>query len=361
MDRCGLGCAKQINPAGLFRPVNQIEFIQQQFRHEAGYALNLRNPRSFNEKLQWLNLFYQMPELTSCCDKIKVKEYVRMKLGQDICLPTLAIYCTAEEFNPDVLPEPFVLKLNSGSGEVMFCRSRPSLDRAVITRQLRDWLRPGSNHYFHSFEWGYKDIVPRIRAEPMLAEPATLTDYKFFCFDGEPRCLLAATNRTKKLYVDFFDLDWSHLPFAALHPNSPIAVPRPEKLAEMTEYARALAKGFPFVRVDLYCPEGQIFFGELTFRSGAGMEPFTPREWGEKLGGWLTLPDHALFTPQPGKPSLIVSREQLNAFLLLVDSPQTEMVETKAERMQKSFSWRITAPLRADRRLISKLARVKRR
>ncbi len=341
--------------------MNQIAFIQEQFRHQTGYALNLRDPRAFNEKLQWFKLFYQHPLLTRCADKITVKDYVREKLGRDICIPTLATYGSAEEFNPDELPVPFVLKLNSGSGQVAICRERASFDLAATRCQLEKWLRPTSNHYFHSFEWSYKDIGSRIIAEPMIGEPSMLTDYKFMCFNGEPRCLFTATNRTRGLYIDFFDLDWNHLPFTRLHPNSPAPIPRPEKLPEMLDIARTLAADFPFVRVDLYCQNGKIYFGELTFCPGGGLEPFSPRDWDRQLGDWLALPDHALFTPRRDGPPIAVPREQLDAFLLLVDTPGAGAVETKAERMQRSLSWRITAPLRAGRRLISKLAGAKTR
>ncbi|MDF3059085.1 MAG: glycosyltransferase, partial [Rariglobus sp.] len=298
--------------------MNKLESISTKFLKKVGYSPDLLQPKSFNEKIQWLKLFYQDPLLTRCSDKTAAKEYVREKVGRDICIPTLKTYNQGNELHLDELPAEFILKPNHTSGKTIICRDKAGFDLATAREKLARWLDPSSNRYFVSDEWAYRDIVPHVIAEPLIGNPDTLTDYKFLCYHGEPRCLFTATNRTKELFVDFFDTDWVHLPFQREYRNNPVEPPRPDKLEEMLAIARTLSADFPFVRVDLYCENSRIYFGELTFYPGNGMEPFTPLEWDNKLGEWLTLPEHALISPAPEHPPFKIPREHINAFIELI-------------------------------------------
>lgn len=154
--------------------MNQRALISRQFYQAMGYGLNLREPRTFSEKIQWTKLFWQDSLLTHCADKVTCKDYVRQKLGRDICLPTLATYGAAAEFDPSALPDGFALKLNCGSGHTLICHDQAACHPRAIQRQLAGWLRPEANHYYHSYEWAYREITPRIIAEPVIGDTGGL-------------------------------------------------------------------------------------------------------------------------------------------------------------------------------------------
>ncbi|CAM3037876.1 ATP-grasp fold amidoligase family protein [Rariglobus hedericola] len=342
--------------------MNKIDVIKAHFRAALRYELNLREPKSYNEKIQWLKLFYQDPLLTRCADKIAVKDHVREKLGRDICIPTLAAYRTVEDFRIEDLPDQFVLKLNSGSGQMLICADKKSFDFDAAHARIATWLEPASNHYFFGHEWAYKNIQPGVIAEQLLGNGEPLRNYKFICFNGEPNCLYTTVQLGGKLYVDFYDFEWNHLPFDLLdYPNSPQPPLRPDKLEEMICISKILAKDFPFVRVDLYCIESRVFFGELTFYPSNGTVSFDPQKADYDLGALLTLPDHAVLLPDENKPPIKVSLDALHELCDLTDhlppSPHAHVdvemahLVDKIERMQKSYSWRLTAPFRFLRRL----------
>jgi hypothetical protein len=348
----------------MINAVNKIEVIKGHFRSSLQYEVNFRDPKSFNEKLQWLKLFYQNPVLTRCSDKIAAKDYIREKLGRDICIPTLATYRTAAEFRIEELPEKFVLKLNSGSGNMLVCTDKKSFDASAARARIAKWLKPASNRYFCSYEWSYKNIQQGVIVEQLLGDGGKLRDYKFFCFNGEPRCLYTTSRIQGKLHVNYYDLDWNPLPFTREYPSDPVPVPRPDRLEEMISISKILAKDFPFIRVDLYCMESRVFFGELTFYPGNGTGRFDPEKADYDLGEWLTLPDHALFLPDENKPPIQVPRGVIDELLDLTDplplplhppvDPEKARLIDKIERMQKSHSWRLTAPFRFLRRALFK-------
>lgn len=340
--------------------MNKIDVVKEHFRSALHFELNLLDPKSFNEKIQWLKLFYQDPLFTRCADKITAKDYVREKMGRDICIPTLAIYRTVDDFRIEELPNRFILKLNSGSDQMLVCTDKSTFDVKAARDMIVEWLKPETNHYFTSFEWSYKNIQAGVLAEHLLGDGGRLRDYKFFCFHGEPCCLYTTSRPGGTLHMDFYDLDWNHLPYRREYPKDPVRAPRPEGLAEMIDVAKTLSKDFAFVRVDLYCMGSQVFFGELTFYPANGIGQFTPLKTDYELGALLTLPDHALFLPDANMPPIQVPRSAINElFDLFAPLPLTvaapidpaiDRLRDKIERMQKSFSWRLTAPLRFLRR-----------
>jgi len=266
--------------------------ISCQFFPVAGYWPNLRNPRTFNEKIQWLKLQYRDNLVTTCADKYRVREYVRSTIGEEHLIPLLGTYGRAEDIDFESLPEQFVLKTNHGSGQNIVCRDKRVLDREDTRRKLSEWMRPESNHYWYSYEWGYKNIEPKIVCEEYIEqENGELPDYKFFCFNGNVRLAYVCSDRLSgSLKVDYCDPEWNRLPFWRGYPNAETFPPPPDHLAEMIRLAEKMSVPFPFVRVDLYEVGDKILFGEMTFYPGNGTDPFNPGEWDATFGDMISLP-----------------------------------------------------------------------
>lgn len=268
-------------------------YVKMLFRVCMGYKLNLDNPRTYNEKLQWLKVYYCNPDYTKMVDKVDAKEYVASIVGDKYIIPTLGVYDNANEIDFDALPNQFVLKCTHDSGVVIICRDKTKLDKESATKRLNKNLK--RKYYCWSREWSYKDIKPRIIAEQYMEDESgyELKDYKFFCFDGEPKALFIASDRSnpnEETKFDFFDMDFNHLPFTNGHPNSVKEVKKPKGFEEMKALAAKLSKNIPHVRVDFYDINGQVYFGEMTFFHWSGLVAFEPMKWDNIFGDWLKLP-----------------------------------------------------------------------
>lgn len=267
-------------------------FLEQFFFNQLGYKLNLDNPQTFNEKLQWLKLYYHNPLMTQCADKVAVRDYVAQRIGEEYLVPILGVYSSPDEIDFDALPDRFVLKVNWGSGQNIICKDKSTLDIAATISQLQQWMQPQMNHYYNHFEWCYKNIVPRIICEQYIEQfDKNLLDYKFICFKGQPCFVWIDTDRFIAHKRIFYDLNWTRQPFGLQFPIDNRDYSKPEKFDEMICFAQILSNGFPFSRVDFYNLNGKIYFGEITFYSGAGYELFSPPEWDLKLGQMLQLPE----------------------------------------------------------------------
>lgn len=269
-----------------------IEDIKTQFSKSLGYELDLRQPRTFNEKIQWLKLNYRDELMTQCADKYRVRDYVRETIGEEYLIPLLGVHDFPDDIDFHELPDRFVLKTNHGSGQNIICRDKTVFNEVEAKQKFREWIKPESNHYFYSYEWCYKDIPPKIVIEKYIAEAQgdDVVDYKFMCFGGVAKMVFTCSERSEgELKVDFFDLSWNHLPFTRHYPNAKHPPKKPERLQDMIVLAEKLSAPFPFVRVDFYEIRGKIFFGELTFYPGNGMEEFSPFEWDVRLGDLLML------------------------------------------------------------------------
>lgn len=279
----------------------KLDFISKQFRECVGYELNIDNPQTFNEKIQWLKVFYKDPLMTRCTDKLAVRKYLRKKIGVEYLVDLAGdeVYGSANDIDFGKLPNKFALKTTDGSGTNIICRDKMELNIQDAKNQLTNWLDKAHSHYYMSFEWAYRNIKPRIVCEKYIeAGGGGLKDYKVMCFNGEPRLVLVCSERdTGNIKTDWFDLDWRHLPFTRLFPNSEKSVPKPENLAEMIKLATFLSKDFPFVRVDFYEVNGKLKVGELTFYPGNGTERFEPVEWDKKIGDMLRLPAKTIALP----------------------------------------------------------------
>lgn len=268
-------------------------YLRLVYRICIGRSLNLSKPQTFNEKLQWLKLNDRRPEYTMMVDKYAVKNYVKRIIGEEHIIPTLGVWERFDDIDFNSLPDKFVLKCTHDSGGLVIVPDKSKLDVSKVRKIINHCLK--HNYYWGLREWPYKDMKARIIAEQFMVDESgtELKDYKFFCFDGEPKALFIATDRSnpdEETKFDFFDMDFKHLPFTNGHPNAAREIKRPEGFEEMKQIAAKLSKGIPHVRVDLYNINGHIYFGELTFSHWSGFKPFVPDEWDYRFGSWINLP-----------------------------------------------------------------------
>ena len=272
-------------------------FLSLLYRLTFFKSLDWQNPKTFNEKLQWLKLYDRRPEYTTYVDKYKVREYISKTLGEEYLIPLLGEWDNPDEIDFDKLPNRFVLKCNHNSGLGMcICKDKTKLDLEVVRNELRKGL--AQDYYLSLREWPYKNVPRKIIAEKYMvdeSETLSLRDYKFMCFDGKVKCSFVCSDRNTKngLHVTFYDLDWNVLPFERHYPSRKEGLLKPKSYDEMVILAEKLSKGIPFVRVDFYEINGKVYFGELTFYPGSGFEEFTPQSADEWLGGFIKLPNRS--------------------------------------------------------------------
>ncbi len=259
------------------------------YRYCLKRKLNLMNPQTFNEKLQWLKLYYRKSDFKKMVDKFEVKKYISNILGNDYIIPTLGIYNTFDEINFDDLPEKFVIKCTHDSGGFVICNDKNNFDIRSAKRIINKFMN--RNYFLLHREWPYKDVKHRILIEKYMGD--NLNDYKIFCFNGEPKFTLVCSNRNGDFKnTDFYDNNWNLMPFTRKnHDNNPNGISRPFNFQEMLDIAKKLSKNIPFVRVDLYSIDNCIYFGELTFFPSAGFEGFEPNDWDKIIGDMLLLPN----------------------------------------------------------------------
>lgn len=252
---------------------------------------NLKNPNTYNEKLQWLKLNDRNPIYITMADKYEAKKYVANIIGEEYIVKTLGIWNKFDEIDFNSLPNQFVLKCTHDSGGIVICKDKTKFNKEEARKKIESSLK--TNYYWHSREWPYKNIKPRIIAEEYIEdESGDLTDYKFFSFNGVTKALYVATDRQSKeeTKFDFFDENFNHLDFVNSHPNSPKEIKKPLQFDKMIELANKLSKGYPHIRVDFYEVNNKVYFGELTFYHMSGFQPFIPNKWDYIFGSWLKLP-----------------------------------------------------------------------
>ena len=251
--------------------------------------LDLENPKTFSEKLQWIKLYDHNELYTRVVDKYAVKEYIASQIGEEYIIPTIGLWSNFDEIDFEKLPQSFVLKCTHDSGGLVICKDKSNLDIKKARKKIVKSLN--RNFFLLGREWPYKGVKPQIIAEPYISDSnGELNDYKFFCFNGQPKMLFIASDRGIDTRFDFFDMDFNHLPFEQGHPNSTKVLKKPDGFDHMKKLAMKLSEGFPEVRVDFYNVDGKIYFGELTLFHFSGFVPFEPEEWDEKIGSWLELP-----------------------------------------------------------------------
>lgn len=266
------------------------------YRLKMGQKLNLKNPQTFCEKLQWLKLYNRKPLYTKMVDKLQVKQYVADKISDEYVIPVLGVWDKPEDIDFDSLPNRFVLKTSHGGGGVgiFICKDKNNIDRQKVIETMRQAMK--QDIYKKSVEWPYKNVPKCIFAEQYMEERPDvddLPDYKWYCFDGEPKFCQVIKDRHTKETIDFFDVDWNHQEFVGLNPmadNATVIPERPINLETHLHIARELSKDIPFSRVDLYEIKERTYFGEITLYPASGMGIFRPDQYNEILGAMLKLP-----------------------------------------------------------------------
>lgn len=282
------------NYLGFYKLLNDKKYLELLYYRKMNKKIDLENPKTYNEKLQWLKLYDRKPIYTTMVDKYEAKNYVAERIGEEHIIPTLGVWDKFEDIDFDSLPDRFVLKCTHDSGGLVICKDKSEFDYKKAKKKIKKSLK--RNYYWSGREWPYKDVKPRIIAEQYMedAETAELRDYKFFCFNGEAKMIFIATDRQKKdeeTKFDFFDMDYNHLPIVNGHPNSKKVPQKPKNFEQMRILAEALSDRIPHLRVDFYEVDGNVYFGEMTFFHFSGMVPFEPQEWDEIIGSWIDLPE----------------------------------------------------------------------
>lgn len=265
-----------------FQLTNCLTHFRLGFKY---HYLNINNPKTFNEKLNYLKTLPLNDSYTGLADKVLVRDYIRKTIGEKYLIPCLGIYNNAEEIDFDKLPERFILKTNHGSGWNMICREKSTFNKARATRLFNRWL--GFNAYYLSREKQYKNIKPLIICEELLE--FDIYDYKFFCFSGKPEFVQVDIDRFTNHKRAFYDLNWRKLPFSIRYEISDKNLGKPVQLAEMQSLAEQLSEDLPFCRVDLYVHNNHVYFGEITLIPGGGNEPFLPQDYDKTVGDFLVI------------------------------------------------------------------------
>lgn len=272
-------------------PVEKYEEgLKYWYKKQTGKELNLVNPQTYNEKIQWVKLFGITPLMTKLSDKYMVREWIADQIGSEYLVKLLGVWDGFENINFDELPEKFVLKCTHGSGFNEIVKNKAELDIKEVAHKFDVWMR--TNLAFQEgLELQYRDIVPRIIAEEYMEnEKGDLFDYKFWCFEGKVEFIMFLSERQNGLKMNNFDRDWNLLPFTYDYEQSTREIEKPAKLIQMIEIAETLAKGFHHVRVDLYLlNNGDIKFGEMTFTSCSGRCRWSNEEIDYELGQLMVL------------------------------------------------------------------------
>ena len=268
------------------------KFLDICFHYYLGRKINWDNPKTYNEKLQWLKVHDRKDIYTTMVDKYEAKKYVADIIGQKYIIPTLGVYDNFDDIDFSKLPNQFVMKCTHDSGGLIICTDKHKLNYKQAKKKMEKCLRV--NYYNCWREWPYKNVKPRIIIEKYMSDKKTvgINDYKFFCFNGKVKLLFIATDRTsekEETKFDFYDGNFKHLPIKNGHPNATIPPKKPKNFEKMKELAEMLSKDIPHLRVDFYEINGKIYFGELTFSHWAGMVPFEPDEYDDLLGSWIDL------------------------------------------------------------------------
>lgn len=267
-------------------------YLKLLYKNRMKKKLDLTNPKTYNEKLQWLKLYNRKPEYTVMVDKYAVKGYVEKIIGKEYIIPTLGVWEHFDDVDFDKLPDQFVLKCTHDSGGLVICKDKESLNKEKAKKQIEHCLK--RRYFLNTREWPYKDVKPQIIAEKYMVDESgyELKDYKFFTFDGKVKAMFIATDRgsESETCFDFYDCNFEYLPFKNGHPNAKKKIIKPENFDKMIELAEKLGKDIPHARIDFYNINGKIYFGEITFFHWSGLKPFEPEEWDYKFGSWIQLP-----------------------------------------------------------------------
>lgn len=252
--------------------------------------INFKNPRTYNEKLNWLKVYDRNPEYSKMVDKYEAKKYVASIIGEDYIIPTLGIWDKFEDIDFDNLPNQFVLKCTHDSEGLVIVKDKSKFDIIEAKKKIEKAMK--YNFFYIGREYPYKNVKPRIIAEQYMEDNKyhELRDYKFFCFDGDPKAMFIATDRAKgKTKFDFYDIDFNHLNIVQHYPNSSEKIEKPKNFNKMIELSKKISTGLKHVRIDFYEVNGKLYFGEITFYHFSGLQPFNDVKWDIEFGNMINL------------------------------------------------------------------------
>jgi len=271
------------------RYASDKNYLILMYRIKIGRRLNLQNPQAFTEKIQWLKLNWRCDILTKCADKYEARKFVEDRIGPEVLKELYGVYEKPEDIDINRLPDAFVLKVNHGCKQNIFCKKKSELDWNHSVRLLKEYLK--ANFFYPHREWAYKNIVSRIICEQHLTKNGEiLYEYGFYCYDGVPRVVEINEYQAELHRVNMFDLDLNLLENKYGSPPLQVPVTRTSQFDRMLEYSTILSKGFPFVRVDLLYVNKRIYFGEMTFYPLAGLCKLDPESFDYFLGSFLQAP-----------------------------------------------------------------------
>lgn len=284
--------------------ISDKKFIELQYRLKTGQTLNLAHPTTYNEKIQWMKLYYQNPLLRQCVDKYEVREYVKDKIGQLYLIPIIGMHERLEDIDFSSLPNEFIMKLTNGSSFNYISYSKTHEDIEAIKRNFKRWMKTD----YHSFgrEWAYKGVKNRIVCEELLKTESggAPEDYRFFCFNGKVEYIaidfdsVVDGKKTTDYKRNLYDRNWQQIQGTIQYPNKDEAeVVADAGMRKMVQLAEKLSSEFPAVRVDFYYFDGKIYFGELTFYHASGYQKITPNILAEAMGDLLVLHEVSLLGP----------------------------------------------------------------
>lgn len=281
-----------------YKDLSDKDAIKAKYYSVFGKFPDLRHPKTFNEKLQWLKLYDRRPEYSKMVDKYEVKKYIAETVGEEYVVPTLGVWDSADDIDFDALPDQFVIKCTHDSASVIICKNKSEFDAESARARLYECLK--KTQFGYGREWPYKNVKPRIIAEQYLVDESgvELKDYKIFCFNGRAKCVDLHFNRFCGHKQNHYDLDWNPLDFSfSSVPNDySIDFNIPKNFDKMCKISEELSSKIPFLRVDFYSIYDRIYVGELTFFPGSGYLAFKPEEWDYTFGSWIKLPKKKIKT-----------------------------------------------------------------
>lgn len=272
----------------LISKANKKQYILKRWRESFHEELNIENPKTYNEKLQWGKIYSNNNLGKKCADKILVREYIKQKIGKNYLNDLIKVYENTKSIDFSILPKQFVVKATHDSGSVLIVKDKSEINLEKL-QELEQNLKINYGHL--SKEWVYDDTQPKIIIEKFLEseDGKSLKDYKLFCFNGQPKIIQVDLERFEEHKRNFYDTLWNRLDLEIEYPSVDYDVKKPDLLDEMLEVTRKLARPFNHVRVDWYIYENRLIFGEMTFFHGSGFEKFNSRMWEEKMGSWFKV------------------------------------------------------------------------
>lgn len=281
-----------LSSKGYYDKLSDEDYIKREFKANMGYELPLSNPRTFNEKLQWIKLNIRDDRYSMLVDKCLVKDYISKLIGSEYVIPTIQVWDSVKEFDLDALPNQFVVKCTHNSGKGMsICKDKSSVNKKKLITKLEHGLK--EDYYKLHREWPYKNVQHRILVEQYMEDEETkeLRDYKFLTFNGVPRIMFIATDRQSKTSTkfDYYDMRGNHLDLKWVYPNADETPKIPVRFNEMIELAQIISKGTIHSRIDFYEINRKVYFGEITFFHQSGLARTFPNHWDRQLGEYINL------------------------------------------------------------------------